>query len=163
MEFLFSEKQRFNQPWIWILLIGLNALFLYAIVQQLIFKIPFGNNPAPDGLLIVFMLIPIAITWLFYRFELTTGVTKEAVIFQLKPLHSKPEKINWTEIEKASIRTYSPLKEYGGWGYRLSSNGKAYNVRGNQGLQLELKNGKKILIGTQKAKELEQTLKKFRV
>lgn len=158
METLFSEKQRFTQPWIWVLLIGLNVLFLYGIVQQLIFKIPFGNNPAPDGLLVTFAFIPIAITWLFLRFELTTEITKEAIFFQLKPFQSKKEKIEWTAIEKAYLRTYSPLKEYGGWGYRLSSKGKAYNVRGNQGLQLELKNGKKILIGTQKAADLERVL-----
>ena len=158
MEFLFSEKQKFNQWWIWAGIIALNALFLYGIIQQTIFKIPFGNNPAPDGLLIFFGLIPLGITWLFYSFELTTGITKEGVFFQLKPLQNKAQKINWSEIEKAYVRTYSPLKEYGGWGYRLSGNGKAYNIGGNKGLQLELKNGKKILIGTQKAEALERII-----
>ena len=34
----------------------------------------------------------------------------------------------------------------------------AYNVKGKMGLQLVLKNGKKILIGTQKTEELKQIL-----
>ncbi len=34
----------------------------------------------------------------------------------------------------------------------------AYNVKGKMGLQLVLKNGKKNLIGTQKAEELKQIL-----
>jgi hypothetical protein len=158
MEFLFLEKQKFNQWWVWAGLIALNMLFLYGIVQQLIFKIPFGNKPASDVLLIIFSLIPIGLTWLFYSFELTTGITKGGVVFQLKPLHSKALKVNWSEIEKAYVRDYSPLKDYGGWGYRLSTKGKAYNVRGNKGLQLELKNGQKILIGTQKAEALERVI-----
>jgi hypothetical protein len=32
--------------------------------------------------------------------------------------------------------------------------GWAYNVRGNRGVQLELANGKRILIGSQRAEEL---------
>jgi len=38
--------------------------------------------------------------------------------------------------------------------------GVAYNISGNMGLQLELKNGKKILLGTRKPTELEDVLKK---
>jgi hypothetical protein len=155
MEFLFSEKQKFNQWWVWLFLLALNILFVYGIILQVIFKIPFGNKPAPDALLIIFALIPIGITWLIYRFELITGITKEGIVFQLKPLHSEVQKINWSQIKKAYVRTYSPLKEYGGWGYKFGTKGKAYNIRGNKGLQLELKNGQQILIGTQKAEELE--------
>jgi hypothetical protein len=81
-------------------------------------------------------LILLGVTWLFYNFELTTGITKEWVTFRLKPLYNKAHKINWTEIEKAYVRTYSPLKEYGGWKYRLSGNGKAYNVCGNKGFTI---------------------------
>ena len=36
--------------------------------------------------------------------------------------------------------------------------GKAYNVSGNRGLQLELSSGKKILIGSQRADELARIL-----
>jgi hypothetical protein len=34
----------------------------------------------------------------------------------------------------------------------------AYNVSGNRGLQLELTNGKKILLGTQRPEEIAQAL-----
>jgi hypothetical protein len=37
----------------------------------------------------------------------------------------------------------------------------AFNVDGNQGLQLELNNGKKILIGTKKVNELSEYLKQI--
>jgi hypothetical protein len=52
--------------------------------------------------------------------------------------------------------------EYGGWGYRVGGkkSGIAFNVSGNMGVQIELKNGKKILLGTRKPKEAEEALKK---
>jgi TATA-box binding protein (TBP) (component of TFIID and TFIIIB) len=36
--------------------------------------------------------------------------------------------------------------------------GKAYNVSGNKGVQLVFKNGKKLLIGSQKADELAKAI-----
>jgi len=52
------------------------------------------------------------------------------------------------------VLTYSPISDYGGWGIRYGSIGKAYNVSGNRGVQLELLNGERILIGSQKPEEL---------
>lgn len=157
MRTLFSEKQRFTQWWLWAILIALDALMIYGFVQQLIFKIPFGNNPSPDWVLVIFGLIPFGISWLIYAFRLETKITNEFMAFELYPLCSL-NTIKWEEIETIYVREYSPLKEFGGWGYRVSSNGTAYNISGNQGLQLKLKNGKKILIGTQKAEEVKQIL-----
>ena len=37
--------------------------------------------------------------------------------------------------------------------------GIAYNVRGNKGVQLEFNDGKKVLIGSQRAKELEKAIR----
>jgi hypothetical protein len=42
---------------------------------------------------------------------------------------------------------------YGGWGIKRGIGGLAYNVSGNQGLQLVLTDGRKILIGTQKPEQ----------
>ena len=158
MKILFSEKQRFTQWWIWILLIGVNLLMIYGFVQQIIFGIPFGNNPASDLDLVLVCLIPFGVSWLIYSFSLETKITDEFIAFELRPLGGL-NTIRFKEIEKIYVRTYSPLREFGGWGYRVSSNGTAYNIRGNQGLQLELKNSKKILIGTQKAAGLKEILR----
>lgn len=62
-------------------------------------------------------------------------------------------------IRHSEVRTYSPLKEYGGWGIRYGSNGKAYNVSGNQGVQLEFRDGKRLLVGSQLPLELLNALR----
>jgi len=42
-------------------------------------------------------------------------------------------------------------------GFRKGS-GKAYNMKGNQGAQLVFKNGKRLLIGSQKPDELAEAI-----
>jgi hypothetical protein len=63
-------------------------------------------------------------------------------------------------IVRWEARTYRPILEYGGWGIRYSpfAKGWAYNVSGNQGVQLELASGKRILIGPQRAEELARAV-----
>ena len=57
-----------------------------------------------------------------------------------------------------AARVYRPIREYGGWGIRYGKNGKAYNISGDRGVQLELQNSKPLLIGSQRADELAQTI-----
>ncbi|MBE9601319.1 hypothetical protein [Pedobacter sp. MC2016-24] len=66
-------------------------------------------------------------------------------------------------MTKSFVRKYSPLTEYGGWGIRfgLFGQGNAFNVSGNEGLQLEFNDHTKLLIGTKKPAELTETLNKI--
>jgi TATA-box binding protein (TBP) (component of TFIID and TFIIIB) len=50
------------------------------------------------------------------------------------------------------------LLEYGGWGIKYGRKGKAYNVSGNRGVQLVFKDGKQLLIGSQRAEELAEAI-----
>ena len=49
--------------------------------------------------------------------------------------------------------------EYGGWGIKGKRHKKAYTVSGNYGIQFLLKNGKMIMIGTQKPKGFAKAIK----
>ena len=51
-----------------------------------------------------------------------------------------------------------------GYGIRLGSKyGTVYNMKGNRGLAIELNNGKKFVIGTQKEMELKNVVEKMPV
>lgn len=78
-----------------------------------------------------------------------TQILPEGIVVCCLPLRFLKRRIAWDEIERIYARTYRPLHEYGGWGIRRGKSGTAYNMRGNQGIQIELRNGRKILIGTQ--------------
>ena len=56
------------------------------------------------------------------------------------------------------MRIYRSFREYGGHGIRYGSKGKAYTVSGDRGVQIELLNGKQLLIGSQRAEELVQAI-----
>jgi hypothetical protein len=61
-------------------------------------------------------------------------------------------------IVSCEVRTYRPMREYGGWGVKYGRAGKAYNVSGNRGVQLKLTSGKGLLIGSQRPEELAQAI-----
>jgi hypothetical protein len=64
-----------------------------------------------------------------------------------------------TPRRSAEPRTYSPVLEFGGWGIRVGGGGMAYNVSGNEGVQLVLKSGRRVLIGTRQPDVLMSALR----
>jgi len=134
---LFYEIQQFRQRWIWlIILIVVIALFIPIIIGVLnIF------------LSIIFFLFGFGFIWLFYHMALVTEVKETGIQIAFTPFTNFLIPLN--EIKNYEIREYRPILEYGGWGIRFNSKGKAYTVSGTIGLQLELLNGEKILIGTE--------------
>jgi hypothetical protein len=145
----FTERQRFRQPWLWLLIGGVAVLFWYGAWQQIVLGRPWGTNPAPDGVLILVVLLAgVAVPWLFLAGRLDTEVRDDGIHVRFFPFHRKPRVYAWADIESVEARVYSPLGEYGGWGIRYGFRGKAYNVSGNLGVELRLRGGWRVLIGT---------------
>jgi hypothetical protein len=155
----FSEQQQYRQPWLWSLLIALFILSLYFIFQQIIIGLPVGTSPAPDIGLIIVAIFLLGIIAFFFSIKLETQIDSIGIYYRFYPIQRKFREIKWEVVNKAYIRKYSPIAEYGGWGIRFGmSNGMAYNIKGTKGLQLELVNGDKILFGTQIPDEMEKVL-----
>lgn len=162
----FREVQGFRQPWIWALVliapVTLLIVFGHGIVQQIVFGEPWGDRSFSDTGLLVFSTAMIALSCLpvvlIAWMKLITEVRSDRLVVRFAPLRGR--QIRFDEIVRHEARTYRPIREYGGWGirYSMSGRGMAYNVSGNRGLQLELSGGKKILIGSQRAEELDRIL-----
>jgi hypothetical protein len=60
-------------------------LTLWGFVQQVLLGIPWGNNPAPDALLILFTVLPFAMLWLLGTMYLKTEITNEEIRIQFFP------------------------------------------------------------------------------
>lgn len=96
---------------------------------------------------------------LFFSMKLKTKIDAEGITYSFKPF-VKQKNHTWAEFDKVWVRKYKPLIEYGGWGLRGGfGKGTAYSIWGKYGLQLNFKNGKQILIGSQKQEELATFLK----
>lgn len=158
---LFKETQRFNQKWI-IILISIPLLItLWGIIQQIILGKPFGNNPVPDWVLLLSLLVPILIIAFIFGLKLHTRIDKNGIYYRFAPVHRNDRWIKWSEVKDAYVRKYKPIKEYGGWGFRKGRSGKALNTSGNMGLQIMFKDGKRLLLGTQKPKEIVRLFEKL--
>lgn len=157
----YKENQHFRQKWLWAIILFFPLFSLYGIYEQLLMGNPIGNQPISNqGLLLFALLVGIGLPVLFYSFKLKTRVSDKGLHYQFFPIHLKEHLFRFEDIESFKSRKYAPLKEFGGWGIRWGFEGKAYNVSGDEGLQLILKNDLKILIGSQEAKELEKAMKK---
>ncbi len=100
------------------------------------------------------LIFIVALKALFYFILIKIRIDKSEIHFQFFPFVSKH--IRWSDVEKAGVIQYDFV---GGWGVRLFTKyGTVYNVKGNVGLALELKSGKKLLIGTQKGEQLSAFL-----
>tara|TARA_B110000014_G_C19909087_1_gene470394 strand:+ start:167 stop:646 length:480 start_codon:yes stop_codon:yes gene_type:complete len=146
---IFYEKQQFRQIWIWLILILILLILLIPIISG-VFGI-FLN--------IILLTIGYCFIWLFYSMKLITEIKKDGIQITFTPFTNFI--IPFNKIRSYKIRKYRPILEYGGWGIRFNRTGKAYTVSGKIGLQIELSNGKEILIGTENPDKLLQSLNKL--
>lgn len=131
----------------------------YTALVQIIYNKKTGTNPAPDwAIVILWIVFGLGFPLLFCFLKLITEVRYDGLYYCYFPFHLSFRKISWGELKKYEVRSYHPIREYGGYGIRMGKRGKAYNVSGHMGVQLELANGKNILIGSQKAGELVKAI-----
>ena len=155
MDFQFIEQQKFNQWWIWIFLIPLGLFAIYGGVRQLFFEIPFGDKPLSDAWMIIFLFGVLAFIYFFRSMKLITEINAIGIKMRFVPMTKR--EVKWQDIKAAKIVNYG----FVGYGIRYGSKyGIVFNTSGNKGLAIELKNGKKFVIGTQKEQELLTVLDK---
>jgi len=156
---IFKEEQRFTQSWLIIIIVIGTFVPIVVIVSEYL------ENPETYSLekLIGSLALVICSCGIIFLFKLSTRIDEKGIHYKFSPFHWRSKLIKWKDISKAYVRTYDPLGEYGGWGLKggafwNKSKGRAINVSGDIGIQLELKSGKKLLIGTQKKHEAKQVL-----
>lgn len=158
---LYIETQKFNQLWLWALLVGIliiEIVFIgYGLLKQIVFKEPWGDKPMSDLGLVLFAVwaigIPMIVMYMFSITSLEIRIYPSGVYLRYFPFHIKYRCIPWDSIDEIVGRKYNPILEYGGWGIRWHLNSWAYTVSGNHCIELR-KGKKKIILGTQKLGEL---------
>ena len=153
----FREVQKFRQPWLVVLWMGPLGVLAWGVWQQLVLKRPWGDRPAPDGVLVALGLGVLLLSLWMFRMRLVTEVRDDLLRVHFVLLW-KPKIIPFAEIRSFEVVTYRPIIEYGGWGIRRGRNGWAYNVSGNRGVRLELSDGARFLVGSRQPEELARAL-----
>jgi hypothetical protein len=155
---LFHESQPFRIWWLWLILLIPVAISWWIFIVQIVFGTPLGNHPAPDVVTFTLWLVfGLGLPLFAYFTRLTTDVQADGVHFHFFPLYSRT--IALDDIVAYGARQYSPLLEFGGWGIRYGGRGKrAYIVGGNRGVELELTNTTRLLIGSQRPEEFASAI-----
>jgi hypothetical protein len=151
----FKEVQRFTQWWLWLILLGIGIIPILGIYKQIILGEPFGDQPMSDVGLIIFAIFIFALIAFFRIMQLKTEVDEKGIRMNFFPLVKK--EVLWTDLKSAEVVNYG----FVGYGIRMGTkHGTVYNTKGNKGLAIELQNGQKFVIGTQKESELEKVIEK---
>ncbi len=165
---IFKEYQRFDQWWLIALFVFVYLKFGYDLL--LVYKGETELNTDTSIVLIFASTVLVLATILIFSLRLKTRIDERGISYQLSPFHLEVKNLPWESLEECSVRKYSPILEYGGWGLRgtirskifgVGKIGKAYNIRGNVGIQIVLKDGTKILIGTQKIEQAKEVIKNY--
>jgi hypothetical protein len=155
----YREVQRFRQLWLWLLIAAISGVSIWSFVQQIILGKPFGQNPAPDvSVVIIAAIFGLGCPILFYAINLTTEVRSDGLYYRFSPFHWSFRRIPTESLSNYEVQTYRPIRDYGGWGIRYGHGSKAYNVSGNRGVMLELSDGQKLLIGSEKPEDLANAI-----
>ena len=165
-ELIYREEQRFGLWLRWLIALSMALavpLSIFSLTKML------SDQGQPEILPIILLItagicVPIAVTLLFLVLKLETEVRSDGLYIRYFPFHINFKRFAAEDLSEYYARKYKPLLEYGGWGIRCSlSEGKAYNVSGNKGVQLVFISGKQLLIGSQRAEELEEAIRSIMV
>lgn len=151
----FEEEQSFDARWLGLML-GILGIVAVIFTSIAVLEPEKAGSLLLSGILVAVVLG--GVTWLMFTTRLTVRVDAENVHVHYFPFFKKD--IPLADIARWEARTYRPIAEYGGWGIRWSWAGKgsAYNMKGNRGVQLEFTNGKRLLIGSQRAEEFAEAI-----
>jgi hypothetical protein len=155
---LFREAQRFRVWIFWVPIAIVTIVVWWQFFEQVVRNNPQGTQPLPDwaawALAIVFGL---GFPAFALAVRLMTEVYPGELVVRVFPFPRT--RIALGEVREAEVREYVALREFGGWGVRTGPSGKAYAAFGNEGVQLWFKDEKRILIGSQRARELAAAMR----
>ncbi len=162
---LFNEEQRFTQWWLWLILGSALLAIVIPIANEL--STQSWNTSSELFLRLILygsvaVLFIVAVLVVLALSRLKTKITFDGIFIAFPPLKRKWYRIKVQEIERYEIRTYHANREFGGHGMKKRRKyGMSYTASGNIGLQIYFKNGKKLLLGTQKKQAIEYAMEKL--
>lgn len=144
---LFHEEQRFWVGWVLVLIVLLDVPFILLVVL------------ARELVLLPAVAIVSAIAVLFASARLVVDVTADEITVSFHFLWPT-RRIRIADVKRAHATTYNSLLEYGGYGVRWTPRGWAFNTGGDEGVLVETNDGKSVMIGSRRDKELEAAIAK---
>lgn len=156
----FNEVQRFDQWWLRLLLVIILAIAVSPLIMDWD-TLKLSRFEIASVILSILVILGLFLGF-WYIFKLETTINEKGITYRFVPFHIKSRFKSWKEIKSATIRKYNPIREYGGWGYRISfTKRKALTTKGNRGIQLIFNDGNELLLGTQQPEKIMELFKQY--
>jgi hypothetical protein len=167
---IFTEEQSFRQSVVpWIMLVSVVIMiggFGVSFYQQLYLGKASGNSTSDQELIwssILSIVVMSAVFLFILNRKLITEIWTDGIRYKFAPFVRKMKHISISEIASVEVEKYKPIIEFGGWGVRkrFLSRKTAYNISGNMGMRVIMKNGRQIMFGTRKPDEMKHAVLKM--
>jgi len=156
---IFREEQRFDQLWVWTVVVVVAVISWRLAWKHHLFRWPLAIHSKTEVVLFFFwLLFGIGLPLFIFCCRLITEVREDGIFIRFVPFHRTFQKISFHEFKRYEMRVYRPMPEYGGWGIRFGSKSRAYNLGGDRGIEFTFVDGRKVLIGSQHVRELLQAI-----
>ena len=159
---VFHEEQAFRQWHAMLVLAMPPAALIFVTVRQLVWHHPRGTPPVSNGGLLFLAVLLVLVYVRLITVRLVTELRPAEITVGLRGLWRK-RKIPLNSVRTARAVEYDPIRDFGGYGIRSGLRGRAYIARGNRGVELELQDGRKVLIGSQDPARLVRQIRASRL
>lgn len=127
-------------------------------VWQVALGHPWGSSTVSNASVVGWTIF----LWLIYfrliTIKLVTEVFPDELRVSMRGLW-RSARIRVDRIRSLRTVTFDP-RDWGGYGMRSTTRGRAYIARGKQGVELQMSGGAIVLIGSQRPAELERAIRR---
>ncbi len=159
---MYKEEQNYRK-WDVLLFIGVMVVGLaYGAITGNATQVVQTSGISPlwfSSSLIILTLLLVYLLSIKYRLS----VSNKGINFQYFPLHYKKQKIRTDEIQELKVVENSLLNSYNGADINFAVQEKMYSVCGRKGIQIKLKNGKNIFLGSKNPTRLKEAIQNLNV
>jgi len=154
---LFREKQSFRQTRVRVLTSIPPAAMLLLAIWQVGLGHPWGKQPMSNASIIGWTVFLFCFYVLLNTAKLVTEVRPGELTMRLL---GRTYTIALRGVKSIRIVTFDAVRDWGGYGRRSTSRGRAYIAGGNRGVELEFTIGGVVLIGSERPDELARYLER---
>ncbi|MBP1927576.1 hypothetical protein J2741_000123 [Methanolinea mesophila] len=145
----YREVQRFRQPVLWVLLLGISAVSLCTAAGIAVEHIAPGQAGISDPFFTAAgILFGAGLPLFFWFLALEVEVIDKCVRYRFFPVHASYRSVAFDAIAGYRVGSCRLAREYSGFGIRYRWKGYACTVRGDRGIIFTLKDGSTVIIGS---------------
>jgi hypothetical protein len=144
----YREIQYYRQRWILLLLMAAAAISWYSFLNLILFKDPGSNNLLPASIsILLWVIFGLLIPALLYVTRLVTELVMDELRIQFRPFSNRS--IYYSDIKSVNLLDEFPPENRGFLNIQIGhGNPPGFFISEKKGVEILLKNGGKILLGS---------------